>query len=108
MVSIIENGGGECRRSNRYGRAEVIRLLFCKRCVLLSITAFVVLCAACAGGGAGSPSLQAADSGLPSVVVEDNANGATNGATLAAKQGDFALYILPESKELARQAGRIT
>jgi hypothetical protein len=105
MLSITGNGGRECRRSNTYGRSEVIRLLFCKRCALLSMIVLAALCAACAGGGAG---FQAANSGLPSAAAADKTEGAADGAILAAKQGDFALYVLPESKELAQQAGLIS
>jgi hypothetical protein len=89
MQSHGRRGGGECRLICKYRRAGKQRNQSGLRLGLLSLYALVVLCAACAGAGAGSLSYQAAKNGLPTAALIAATIDATDSAILAARYGAF-------------------
>lgn len=108
MQNDGSHGGGVCHVFCNNGGVGCAMRSRGSRVILLSIVALVVLCAACSGPSAGTLPLHTANNGLPPASNISDPAGASEGATLVAQVGEFTLYLLPESKALAQQAGEIS
>ncbi len=107
MRNYGSHGGGVYRRGSIEREAGKLQRGMRLGLALLTITGFVGLSVSCSGDTS-AQALAAGHDGLPAVAQAPSAGGLTAGAKLAARQGDFALYILPEAAQLAQQAGRIS
>ncbi len=107
MRNYGSHGGGVYRRGSIEREAGKLQRGMRLGLALLTITGFVGLSVSCSGDTS-ARALTVGHDGLPAVAQAPSAGVITAGAKLAARQGDFALYILPESAQLAQQAGRIS
>jgi hypothetical protein len=108
MQSYGSQGGGVYRRGSIDRGAGQSRWRISAGWALLCIAGIAGLCASCSGGNAGASALTAGHDGLPAAAGAQPDSLLAAGAKLAACQGDFALYLLPETAPLVQDAGAIS
>jgi hypothetical protein len=107
MLGYGSHGGGVYRRGSIDRGAGQSRWRFSAGWALLCVAGIVGLLVSCSGDTS-AQALTAGHDGLPAVAGAQPDSLLAAGAKLAACQGDFALYLLPETAPLVQDAGAIS